>query len=172
MLFTLTDVILIAILVCFIAAGFIYGLIKSVGSLVGLAAGIWIASRYFMPLADWLTPILRGNGPLAKILAFIIVYIIINRLIVLIFHLLDKAFSLLSFIPFAKSLNRFGGVVLGIIEGVLTIGIIIYIIAKFAPDTGIVAALDGSQIAHYLVLASKFLTTLLPQAFEQIKSVF
>lgn len=173
MIFTLVDVILILIIFAFIAAGFFLGLIRSVGSLVGLAFGTWAAGHYFVPVADWLTPILRGNAATAKIVAFIIIFIIINRLVVLIFHFIDKAFHLLSIIPFMKSINRLGGLILGAMEGILTIGLLIYIVAKFAPDSGFVMNnLNDSQVAHYLVAISKFVTILLPEAFDKITSIF
>lgn len=173
MIFTLVDVILILILFSFMTAGFVFGLIRSIGSLVGLTIGIWAAGHYFMPLAEWLTPILRGNSSLANIAAFFIVFFIINRLTVLIFNLLDKGFSLLTIIPFLKTINRFGGLCLGTIEGILITGVAIYVIAKFAPDSGFVAnTLNESQFAHWLVAITQFLTVLLPEAFDKIKSVF
>lgn len=173
MTFTLVDVILILILFSFMAAGFVFGLIRSIGSLVGLAIGTWAAGHYFMPLAEWLTPILRGNSSWANIAAFFIVFIIINRLTVLIFHLIDKGFSLLAIVPFMKTINRLGGLCLGIIEGVLITGVAIYIIAKFAPDSSfVVDILNESQLAHGLVAVTQFLTWLLPEAFDKIKSVF
>jgi uncharacterized membrane protein required for colicin V production len=93
--------------------------------------------------------------------------------VVFAFHLLDRAFRLISIIPFLKSINRLGGVILGAIEGLLTIGIIIYVIAKFAPDSGFVTnTLNGSQVAHWLVASAVWLTNLLPEAFDKIKSVF
>jgi uncharacterized membrane protein required for colicin V production len=103
----------------------------------------------------------------------LLLFIIVNRLVVLIFHFIDKGFHLLSIIPFLSSLNRIGGVILGAVEGVLTIGIIIYVIAKFAPDSGFVTnSLNNSQIAHYLVFAATWLIKLLPAAFGNIVSVF
>ena len=113
-----------------------------------------------------------GNALAAKFVAFFAIFTIINRLVVLIFHLLDKAFSLLSIIPFMKSINRLGGVILGAVEGVLTVGIALYVISKFVPNSSfVVKTLNDSQIAHYLVMLSKLLTTLLPDAFDKIKSV-
>jgi membrane protein required for colicin V production len=173
MIFTLVDVILILIFFSFIAWGFFMGLIRSIGAIVGLAAGTWAAGHFFQPIASWLTPVIMGHAITAKIIAFMAVYIVVNRLVVVIFHFIDKGFGLLSIIPFMKSLNRIGGVILGAAEGLLTLGIILYVIAKFAPNSGFVTnSLNSSQIAHYLVMASKFLTALLPDAFNQIKSVF
>jgi uncharacterized membrane protein required for colicin V production len=173
MIFTLVDVVLILILFIFITTGVVLGLIRTIGALVGLLLGTWMAGHYFVPLADWLTPILRGNVIAGKIVAFLLIFVIINRLTILLFHLLDKAFSLLSFIPFAKSLNRFGGLILGAVEGILTLGILIFVVAKFAPNSGfVIDSLNNSQIAHLLVTASTWLTALLPEAFDKIKSVF
>ena len=170
MTFTLVDVILLLIFFCFVIGGFIMGLIRSIGSLVGLVLGTWLAGRFFQPVADWLTPILMGHDIAAKIIAFLLIFFIINRLVVFAFHLLDRAFRLISIIPFLKSINRLGGVILGAIEGLLTIGIIIYVIAKFAPDSGFVTnTLNGSQVAHWLVASAVWLTNLLPEAFDKIK---
>jgi membrane protein required for colicin V production len=113
MTFTLVDIILILIVFLFVAAGFGLGLVRSIGALVGLALGAWIAGRYFMPVAEWLTPILMGRETAAKIVAFILIFFIVNRLVLLIFHFIGKGLGVLSFIPFAKTINRVGGVLLG-----------------------------------------------------------
>lgn len=172
MTFTFVDVILIIIFFGFVFGGFALGLIRAVGAIVGLGLGTWAAGHYFMPFAERLTPFLGGNTSIANIIAFLIIFTIVNRLVVLIFHLIDKAFHIIAIIPFLKSLNRIGGVILGAAEGILTIGILIYVIAKFAPGSGFVASLDNSQIAHYLVFAAQWLIKLLPSAFSNIVSVF
>jgi len=173
MIFTLVDVILIAIVLIFAIAGFILGLIHALGSLIGLGLGVWVASHYFMPFADWLTPILLGHSGAAKVVAFILLFVIINRLVGLVFYLLEKAFHLLSIIPFLGSINKISGLLLGLVEGVLITGLVIYIIAKFTPDLALVTDnLNGSKIAHLLVLSTQTLTFLMPQALEKIQSIF
>lgn len=173
MIFTLVDVVLIIVFFGFVFGGFALGLIRAVGAIVGLGLGTWVAGHYFMPAADWLAPFLGGNSSIANIISFLMIFIIVNRLVVLAFHLLDKAFHIIAIIPFLKSLNRIGGVILGAAEGILTIGVIIYVIAKFAPDSGFVTnSLNNSQIAHYLVFAAQWLIKLLPSAFSNIVSVF
>ncbi len=172
MTFTILDIILIVILLIFVIMGFVLGLIQAIGGLVGVVFGAWTASRYFMPFADWLTPILLGRGLAAKIVAFIVIFIAINRLVGFLFYLLDRAFRIISILPFLKSINRLGGLLLGLLEGVLVLGLIIYVIAKFAPDVAWVAdALKGSMVAHWLVYVASVLNAFLPQAFEKMKSV-
>lgn len=173
MSFTLVDVILIIIFFGFAFAGFAMGLIRSIGAIVGLILGTWTAGRYFMPLADWLTPLVGGSGPLAKIIGFLLIFILVNRLVVLFFYFINKIFDLISIIPFLKSLNRIGGLVLGAVEGLLTLGLLIYVIAKFAPDSGFVTgSLDSSRVAHLLVAWAQRLIDVLPEAFGNIVSIF
>ncbi len=173
MTFTLVDVILLLIVFSFVLLGFVFGLIKTVGSLVGLVAGTWLAGHYFQPVAEWLTPIIGGNEPMARVVAFLIIFTIINRLVVFIFHLLDRAFGLLSFIPFAKSINRFSGLLLGLVEGVLTLGVMLYVVSKFLPESSFIQnAINDSQIAHYLVFIAKWLIWLLPEALSKVDSIF
>lgn len=163
MFFTLTDVILIVILAIFVIGGFVLGLIQAIGALVGLVFGAWVAANSYLPVADWLTPIILGHSGTAKVIAFTVIFILVNRLVGLLFWLINKAFNLISIIPFLKSINRLGGVILGLIEGVLVLGLIIFVIAKFAPDISWLADnLNQSKVAHWLVLATQFLTNLIP----------
>lgn len=173
MAFTLVDVILILIVFAFIAVGFGLGLMRSIGALLGLMVGAWVAGRYFMSTVEWLTPILMGQEKMAKVASFILIFFIINRLVVFIFHFLSKGLNVLSFLPFAKTLNRVGGILLGLIEGVLTVGFLSYVISKIIPDTSFVTNnLDSSQVAHYLVSWSNRVILLLPEALRKITSIF
>ena len=173
MTFTLVDVILIAAVLIFAVVGFVLGLIHAVGSLAGLVLGVWLAGRYFMPLADWLTPIILGHSGVAKVIAFVLLFIIVNRLVGLLFYLLEKAFHLLAIIPFLGSINKIAGLLLGLVEGILITGLVIYIIAKFIPDIPwLIDNLNNSQVAHWLVWSVQLFSFLLPQALEKIQSVF
>lgn len=173
MTFTLVDVILIVIFFGFIFAGYVMGLIRSIGAIVGISLGTWVAGHYFSPVADFLTPLLGGRESMARIIAFLLIFTIINQLVVLVFHLIERAYNLISVIPFLKSLNRLGGVLLGAVSGLLSLGLIIYIIAKFAPEWSFVTdSLDSSQVAHGLVFSAQWLLKLLPTAFSNITSIF
>lgn len=173
MLFTLVDVVLILIIFGFIAAGFVFGLIRSIGALIGLVLATFIAGRYFSFLAVWLTPIIGGNQALARVIAFTIVFIVINRVVALIFKWINGMFNFISFIPFLKTINNFGGAILGLAEGILTVGVFLYVIAKFMPEAGLVlVGLSNSRIAHYTVAISQLLIKVLPEAFEKIQTIF
>ncbi|MFA5029233.1 MAG: CvpA family protein [Patescibacteria group bacterium] len=163
MIFTLIDVILVVVVVVFAVIGLMMGLIEAIGALIGVIAGAWLASNYFLNVADWLTPILLGHSGAAKIIAFLVIFIIVNRLVGLIFWLLSRFLKLLSIIPFLKSINKIGGFILGLGEGVLATGLMVYVIVKFLPDqSALLAGFNGSRVAHLLVWATQFLTNLMP----------
>jgi len=163
MLFTLTDVILIVIVLAFSMLGFFMGLISAIGALIGIVGGFWLASIYLSDFATWLAPYVLGNEGLAKTIAFILIFTLANRIVSLIFWIVNKVFHLVSIIPFLKSINRFGGALLGFIEGVLITGTVLFVIAKFSPDiVWLVKSIDGSKIAHLLVWTTQFLTNFIP----------
>jgi len=163
MLFTLVDVILVGLLVVFMTLGFMMGLIGTIGALVGLAAGIWVANNFYQPVANWLSPYLLGNLGLAKSVSFIVIFLLINRLTALIFWLISKLFNIISLIPFLKSINRFGGMFLGLVEGVFILGAGVYVLAKFSGSwPWLVTALNNSQLAHLLVFITQLFINILP----------
>ena len=53
MYLTILDLVLILIVFIFITFGFITGLIQTIGALVGIVAGTWIAGLYFEPVGQW-----------------------------------------------------------------------------------------------------------------------
>ena len=170
MYLTIFDLILLIVLFLFIAFGFTLGLIETIGALVGVVLGAWVAGLYYQSVGDWLAPFVLGNVNAANIVAFILVFTLINRLTGLVFHLLDKIFHIISLIPFTKSLNRLLGAIFGIIEGVLVLGLILYFVSRFEISAWFTGVLTGSKMAIWLVKVAAILAPLLPEIIRQLKS--
>lgn len=163
MLFTLVDVILIIIVVGFVMLGFFIGLIAAIGALVGIIVGTWAASSYFLPVADFISPYILGHNGIAKTIAFMAIFFIVNRLSSLVFWLINKGFGLVSIIPFLKSINRIGGAILGLFEGIIITGIAVFVMVKFIDSVPwLIQELNQSKIAHLLVLVTQFLSNFIP----------
>ena len=162
MFFTIFDLILILVLFLFIAFGFALGFIQTIGALLGLIIGTWFASRLFVPVSEWLSPFLLGNQGLAKTVAFIVLFTVFNRLAGYAFYLVDKVFGLISIVPFSKSINRLLGALLGFIEGVLSIGVVLYVITHIPLSGWFEGILADSTIAPWFIMLSNLLTWLLP----------
>ena len=167
---TILDLILILILFFFTFSGFWFGLIHTLGALVGTIAGVLVAGNYFETAADLISPIFMGNQNLAKIVGFLLIFIIVNRLVGLIFWLINKIFNVIAVIPFLKTINRLAGAVLGFFEGSLVLGVVLIMIGKFPFANFIIPAVDASSVAKYLISVGKVLLPLLPELVRQARS--
>jgi uncharacterized membrane protein required for colicin V production len=162
MYFTILDLILILILFLFISFGFVIGFIQTVGALVGVVAGAFFAGQFFEPVSAWLEPVTLGNPNLARVIAFVVVFVLINRLVGLLFWIIDKVFGIISLIPFTKTLNRLLGALLGLIEGTLVVGLIVYFMQRFSFSDRIDGVLGDSAIVPILSWIGSFLKYFLP----------
>lgn len=167
---TLFDLILILIVFGFGWFGFWFGLIHAVGGLIGLILGAAVASRYYDNLASKILFIFNGNVNLANIISFLIIYIVGNRLVGFVFYILDKILKPITNLPFLKTINRLGGGIIGLIEGVLTVGLFLYFIGRF-PLPWLANLIENSKIAWYFVKMANLLLPLLPEMLKKLESI-
>lgn len=172
MMVPLVDVILIIFLFGFIFYGFFFGLIRSFGNLFGVFLGAILASRLYLPVTEYLDWAFLGYENLSKVVIFIFLFTLINRLTEFVFFLLDKTFGLLTIIPFLKTINRLAGAALGFVTGSLIIGLILYVISKYAIlDNWIGRWLVDSTTASAFLKFSEILLPLLPEVLKKIKGL-
>lgn len=169
---TFLDIFLLFILAGFVFYGLFFGLIKTVGSLVGAVLGAWAAAHLYLPFFDIIQELFFGFENLGKVVCFLIIFAVVNRLVSFGFAILDKTFHILSILPFLKTINRLAGAVLGFIEGGLILGIVLYIISKYTfIGTFFGDVIAGSELAPFLVNFVKILLPLFPEVLKEVKSV-
>src|SRR3989338_104179 len=144
------DYIILVIIAVFTLGGFALGFIQAIGSLIGIFIASYISGIYFQEFAKLLHSVTSNEG-LANILAFIILFILINKLVGLFFYFLNKIFGLITLLPFLSTFNRLLGAVLGFVEGVLAISAILYIASRFPVSEQLTSLLVNSKIASQLV---------------------
>lgn len=161
------DIILLIFLGGFVLFGFWFGIIHTLGALIGTILGAYIASHYFSSVAIFIGDKIGGNLPVLKIILFILIFTVVNRLVGLLFYLAEKVFNVLSIIPFLKTINRLAGAVLGFIEGALVIGLILHVAGTVPLSSWFVGmVLEPSSIARYLLGVARVLVPLLPEALR------
>lgn len=164
------DTILIIIIAGFVFYGLFFGLIRTVGSLVGVVVGAFLASQFYLYLFAWGKGLMFGNEQAGKIISFIIIFTIANRLICFGFALLDKALDVISIIPFVKTINRLSGAVLGLVEGSVVLGLLFYYADVFNILEKLIAKLAvGSKIVPFVLSVAKVFLSFLPSIIEKIK---
>lgn len=164
------DYVLLAILAYFLIWGFRKGFVHAAASIVGIIVAVVLASRYFEQLADFAAPYIRleDNINLARIIAFIVLLILINRLIVFLAAALLKTLSILPLVGFFNSV--LGGIA-GLLEGALFLGLIIYFAGKFPFGSVVEKFLVDSQVAPYLLSIVNFIQPLIPEALRKIEGL-
>ena len=168
---TLIDIILLILLGGFVLFGFWFGLIHSLGALFGVVVGAGFATRYFDVVTQWLHPYTGGPINVVRIVVFIIIFIIINRLVGFIFYIIDKTFRFVTILPFIAGINRLGGAIIGLVEGALVLGLILYFSEAYPISEEFAKMIiEKSTVAHYLLSVAKILMPLLPEAMKELES--
>lgn len=161
----LVDLALIIFIGAFVFFGLYFGLVHTIGSLVGTIGGVLITTRIIDPVMEK-AGFLFGGGMFANILWFIILLALTSRLIRFAFYLIEKIFGFVRFIPFIKSFNRLAGGLLGFIEGVLFVGVIIYFSLTIMPESLLRTWLEGSVVATYLIDTMQNIQFLFPEEYR------
>jgi len=122
------DLVLLVIISGFGLFGLWFGLAESIVSLVGTVVGIYFAARYYEPAANWIQGYTGWGGNFSKVLIFILSFIIITRVIGVIFWILKRFLRILTRAPFIHMLDRMLGLIFGLVEGSFVVGISLFFI--------------------------------------------
>ncbi|MGB4600015.1 MAG: CvpA family protein [Trichlorobacter sp.] len=118
----LLDISIMIVLALMGLRGLLRGLIKEVAALTALILGGWLAYRYHSVAAGPLKTLLPAAA--AEVVAFVLLLILVG----LCAHLLGNLLTGLIKLALLGWVNRLGGVVVGLLEGSLILGMIFYAI--------------------------------------------
>lgn len=138
-------------------SGFRKGFIYTIGSLVGLVVATFLSTRWYVGLGNTL-----GGSKAAEIVAFLVLFAVISGVISWGFGVLTSVFNTVAIVPGMKLLNRLGGLVLGVFESAVFIGMIILIVRNVTGN----AFLEDPYLAELCVTAAKMFVPLLPDAVK------
>ncbi|NVN90465.1 MAG: CvpA family protein [Desulfuromonadales bacterium] len=126
----LFDIIILVVLSFFALKGLLRGLVNEASSLAGLVLGGWLAYRYYPTLSTPLKNILHIPEHIAAFLAFMLLLMLSG----LVAHILGNIITTALRVVMLGSLNRLGGVVIGVAEGALLLSMLFCIgTADFMP---------------------------------------
>lgn len=164
------DISLLVIIGGFALFGLWFGFVHTLGSLLGTILGAYLAGRFYEPFATWLIHITGWPENRARVIMFILAFIIINRLVGFIFWIVDKTLSVITRLPFIRSINRLLGLLLGLAEGMITVGLIFFFIERYPLSPSIMDMIAHSAVVPYTTGIAAILVPLLPMALRVLKS--
>ena len=157
------DIVIIVVAVLLGIVGLRQGIIKTVFGIAGLIGGIVLAGRYYGGLAALLSP---SGATWANIAAYVIILLATLVVASVIGWLVAK----LVHIIMLGSLDKLGGLVLGVVMGGLLCAAVLAIVGKYYPGTE--AVISQSVIAKFLMEQFPLLLALLPEEFDFIRDFF
>lgn len=144
------DVIIVCVLLGFALFGFWSGLLQSIGSIVGTLAGAYVAHQYFESIAPWVVERSGWSENTARIVVFFLLFAVITRLVGILFLLAEKFLHILP-IPFGRLFNKILGGIFGLTEGLIALGLFVYLLKRFPLVSGKLAdAINMSQIIEWV----------------------
>jgi len=159
---TTIDIIILVVLALFVWKGIKLGLIESIGGILGLFLGAFLAGRYYDEVGEMIKGVLFNSEILANVLGFILAFIVVNRAVALLFWIIDKIFHVIAIIPLLKTFNSLLGGVFGLLEGLIFIGIIIFFLS-LVPFTGnLQEKVEASRFAGVLKTVGKIADPFIP----------
>jgi uncharacterized membrane protein required for colicin V production len=148
---------ILLLLIGYLSAGYKDGFVHTLGRLVGSVAGFLIARTWSISVS-FLVGILLPSG-WARFITFLIIFVMVNRVIGFVFHILEGPLRIVTFIPFLKSINNLLGSVVGFVEGVIMLGGVIWVIGNFDLFPNFAIQLNSSFLAPLISKAFNFLLT-------------
>jgi len=114
------DIFILVVLAFFALKGLLRGLVNEASSLAGLVLGVWLAYRYYPIISTPIKNTLHIPEHLAAFLAFMILLMLIG----FVAHILGNVVTTALSAVMLGSLNRLGGVIIGMMEGALLLSIL------------------------------------------------
>ena len=166
---TLLDV-AIAITVAFFGIrGFRKGFIYAAATLLGTIFSLFLALRYYAPVADWLVST-TGWGASWRFIVLVLAFVLVERMVKLVFWGASKAIGTITLIPLIGPANKLAGLLFGFFEGLLLTTVLIFALERLVFVPYIVTMLADSQYIPMLREFSGYIWPLYPEALRILQS--
>lgn len=121
------DIIILLIVIFFAYKGFKNGLVKELGSLIALIAGVFLAIRFSGFIASLLSDKANFTSEYLPILSFSIIFIAIVVVVLVFSKILDQFMKLIKM----QWLNKIAGIVFASIKAIIMLGGLFYMISLY-----------------------------------------
>lgn len=148
------DIIILVIISLTTAYGIWKGMVSQVFSVAGIVGGYYVAVRYYVTIASYLTFM---DAAAAKIISFIAIFILCIIAAMVIASIVGKLFKL----PGLGLINSFGGGVIGFIKGFLVSALmVIFLIATLPQDSPV---LNTSASLPFVLRGIRMIDNMIPK---------
>ncbi len=136
------DIAILVILGAFILKGMLRGLLKELCSLLGLAAGAFLAFRFYGPLAESVARSLRLPHGVCVTVSFFALFLATILFFAVLGYLLSRFVKLL----FLGGANRVAGALFGLVQGVLVLALVLFSLSLRPLPGTLRPLMEGSRL--------------------------
>ncbi len=154
------DIVVVVIVGFCLIRGLFRGLIKELASVVAVLAGFYAAYTYYPRIAELLTRWM-ANGAYRNILSFLLIFCMVF-LVISIFGVIIKYLLKIAFLGWV---DRFCGMGIGLVKGLLIVSILLVMLTAFLPKGAPV--LKKSLTAPYVVAVSREMSKVIPRDMKR-----
>ena len=154
------DIVVVVIIGFCLIRGLFRGLIKELASVVAVLAGFYAAYTYYPFIADLLARWM-SNGGYRNILSFTLIFCGVF-LVISIFGVIIKYLLKIAFLGWV---DRFCGMGIGFVKGLLIVSILLVMLTAFLPKGAPV--LKKSLTAPYVVTVSREMSRVIPKDMKR-----
>ncbi len=166
------DLILVLFLGAFVFYGFYVGILRMILNLISSLLAIIISVNIYLQVYNLIPFIGFGSESLGKTLSFILVLAILAYLLGFVFKIIAKLLKIISSLPIISSFNRILGGILGFLQGLFILGMIIFVMSRYAITNEFLNNLvSNSDVAPVFMKSINWLSPLVPQALRLLDSV-
>ncbi|MBN2428696.1 MAG: CvpA family protein [Deltaproteobacteria bacterium] len=137
------DIFILVVIFALLLKGLWRGLLRELCSVAGLLIGGFLAFRFHGALGQMLVESFRLPLPVAKVSSFLVLFI----LSVVFFGILGLLLSQLVKMVFLGGLNRLGGALFGLGEGILLVAIALFVVTMIGIPEFLKPGIRNSQLA-------------------------
>ena len=133
----------------FVYKGIKDGFIDTACSLFAIILGLYAVKWGQNVGAQWLMKLTGWGVTFSRILVFIIIFVVVNRLVNWLAYLGERFLDTLTRVRFIKRLNKLLGGITGALIGLIVAGVIIFGIKRFGKGS-LLQTVNNSTIAGYI----------------------
>lgn len=149
----IVDIVLVVVILSFAGRGWKDGAVESLGGLIGTVIA-FLASRFFSNYFGLPFGLLfPGREGIGRLIAFIIIFVLIYRLVGWLFTLAAKLLKVVTSLPVVSLLDSIIGAACGLLSGIVLVGSTVYLVMSFRLDPTVMDWLSRSTVAGWSRLA-------------------
>ncbi len=165
------DLAFIVVLLIFIIQGWFVGFFHILTSLIASVLGVFLAGQFYEGLSDRFGYLLNFGREWNLLLSFIAIYIVTTKVFSLLVWGATHSLGLHPAGWLTRTFNRGLGALLALAEGIIILGLTVYLLQRLPFSEIYQQGLASSMLAPILLSAIAWLIPLLPSVLRKVQEI-